>query len=219
MASNSFGSGGAAAMTSAPVSASVAAAAAAAAAVNADLWRECVAWLVRCKVIPADHKAALPDAEIRILAMTLRDGVLLCNLVIHLDPSSMDAREFNRKPQMAQVSESREAEGGRKLIKVFVSVSGYSFCAARTSSCSWMCVTIISTYGMRIYSSQQCSTICPTSIGCSSHSRSSRSAERCSKCIRNCCKLTSRLPPPPPACLEGPLANRYFALLFALQRF
>lgn len=120
MASNSFGSGGAAAavMTSAPVSVS-AAAAAAAAAVNADLWRECVAWLVRCKVIPADHKAALPDAEIRILAMTLRDGVLLCNLVIHLDPSSMDAREFNRKPQMAQVSESEDSELGRKLIEVF----------------------------------------------------------------------------------------------------
>ncbi|KAH8397550.1 hypothetical protein KR222_009830 [Zaprionus bogoriensis] len=88
-------------MTSASASAS-ASAAAAAAAVNGDLWRECVAWLVRCKVIPADHKAALPDAEIRILAMTLRDGVLLCNLVIHLDASSMDAREFNRKPQMAQ---------------------------------------------------------------------------------------------------------------------
>ncbi|XP_017852523.1 protein vav isoform X2 [Drosophila busckii] len=70
--------------------------------VNADLWRECVAWLIRCKVIPADHKAAQSDAEIRILAMTLRDGVLLCNLVIQLDPSSMDAREFNRKPQMAQ---------------------------------------------------------------------------------------------------------------------
>ncbi|XP_017869542.1 PREDICTED: protein vav [Drosophila arizonae] len=99
MASNNFGSNAAAGTAVTSVSA---AAAAAAAAVNADLWRECVAWLVRCKVIPADHKAALPDAEIRILAMTLRDGVLLCNLVIHLDPTSMDAREFNRKPQMAQ---------------------------------------------------------------------------------------------------------------------
>ncbi|EDW06943.1 protein vav isoform X2 [Drosophila mojavensis] len=99
MASNNFGSNAAAGAAVTSVSA---AAAAAAAAVNADLWRECVAWLVRCKVIPADHKAALPDAEIRILAMTLRDGVLLCNLVIHLDPTSMDAREFNRKPQMAQ---------------------------------------------------------------------------------------------------------------------
>jgi len=78
------------------------------AGVNGDLWRECVAWLTRCKVIPPDHKAAQADAEIRILAMTLRDGVLLCNLVIHLDPSSMDPREFNRKPQMAQVSQSSE---------------------------------------------------------------------------------------------------------------
>ncbi|XP_060664571.1 protein vav isoform X2 [Drosophila nasuta] len=100
MASNSFGSTGvAAAMTS---TSSAAAAAAAVGADNGDLWRECVAWLVRCKVIAIDHKAALPDAEIRILAMTLRDGVLLCNLVIHLDPTSMDARDFNRKPQMAQ---------------------------------------------------------------------------------------------------------------------
>ncbi|KAH8276566.1 hypothetical protein KR044_001632 [Drosophila immigrans] len=89
-------------MTSATSSGAAAAAAVGALADNGDLWRECVAWLVRCKVIATDHKAALPDAEIRILAMTLRDGVLLCNLVIHLDPSSMDARDFNRKPQMAQ---------------------------------------------------------------------------------------------------------------------
>ncbi|BFG01451.1 protein vav [Drosophila madeirensis] len=90
------------------------------AAVNADLWRECVAWLTRCKIIPPDHKAALPDAEIRILAMTLRDGVLLCNLVIHLDPSSMDPREFNRKPQMAQFLCS-------KNIKLFLDVCHNNF--------------------------------------------------------------------------------------------
>ncbi|KPU72665.1 uncharacterized protein Dana_GF15994, isoform B [Drosophila ananassae] len=88
--------------------------------VNADLWRECVAWLVRCKVIPPDHKAAQADAEIRILAMTLRDGVLLCNLVIHLDPSSMDPREFNRKPQMAQFLCS-------KNIKLFLDVCHNNF--------------------------------------------------------------------------------------------
>ncbi|XP_034100549.1 protein vav isoform X2 [Drosophila sulfurigaster albostrigata] len=102
MASNSFGSTGVAAAMTSTSSAAAAAAAAAVGADNGDLWRECVAWLVRCKVIAIDHKAALPDAEIRILAMTLRDGVLLCNLVIHLDPTSMDARDFNRKPQMAQ---------------------------------------------------------------------------------------------------------------------
>ncbi|EDV46687.1 protein vav isoform X1 [Drosophila erecta] len=90
------------------------------AGVNGDLWRECVAWLTRCKVIPPDHKAAQPDAEIRILAMTLRDGVLLCNLVIHLDPSSMDPRDFNRKPQMAQFLCS-------KNIKLFLDVCHNNF--------------------------------------------------------------------------------------------
>jgi hypothetical protein len=34
--------------------------------------------------------------------LTLRDGVLLCNLVHFLDPT-MDAIEFNRKPRDAQV--------------------------------------------------------------------------------------------------------------------
>nr|AAF28765.1 VAV protein [Drosophila melanogaster] len=90
------------------------------AGVNGDLWRECVAWLTRCKVIPPDHKAAQPDAEIRILAMMLRDGVLLCNLVIHLDPSSLDPREFNRKPQMAQFLCS-------KNIKLFLDVCHNNF--------------------------------------------------------------------------------------------
>ncbi|XP_016976977.1 protein vav isoform X1 [Drosophila rhopaloa] len=90
------------------------------AGVNGDLWRECVAWLTRCKVIPPDHKAAQADSEIRILAMTLRDGVLLCNLVIHLDPSSMDPRDFNRKPQMAQFLCS-------KNIKLFLDVCHNNF--------------------------------------------------------------------------------------------
>ncbi|XP_037938230.1 protein vav isoform X2 [Teleopsis dalmanni] len=72
-------------------------------ATNNDLWRECAAWLTRCQIIQSDHKANWPDSEIRVLALTLRDGVLLCNLVIHLDPSIIsDMRDFTRKPQMAQ---------------------------------------------------------------------------------------------------------------------
>lgn len=69
-----------------------------------DLWRECVAWLTRCKILPPDHKANWPESEIRVLALTLRDGVLLCNLIMFLDPTCMDKGDFNRKPQMAQVS-------------------------------------------------------------------------------------------------------------------
>ncbi|XP_055613942.1 protein vav isoform X2 [Uranotaenia lowii] len=66
-----------------------------------DLWRECAAWLTRCKIIPPDHKANQPDSEIKTLAAILRDGVLLCNLLNFLDPSTFEMRDFNRKPQMA----------------------------------------------------------------------------------------------------------------------
>lgn len=71
--------------------------------VTDDLWRDCVTWLTRCKVIPADHKANWPDSEIRVLALTLRDGVILCNLLNSIDPNALDMKDFNRKPQMAQV--------------------------------------------------------------------------------------------------------------------
>lgn len=71
--------------------------------VSDDLWRECVGWLTRCKAIPADHKANWSDSEIRVLALTLRDGVILCNLLNSIDPNALDLKDFNRKPQMAQV--------------------------------------------------------------------------------------------------------------------
>lgn len=73
------------------------------ATVSDDLWRECAVWLTRCKAIPADHKANWPDSEIRVLALTLRDGVILCNLLNLIDPNALDMKDFNRKPQMAQV--------------------------------------------------------------------------------------------------------------------
>ncbi|KAG4079230.1 hypothetical protein HA402_006953 [Bradysia odoriphaga] len=64
------------------------------------LWREAAKWLTRCKVIPIEHKANANESEIRVLALTLRDGVLLCNLVNFLDAKV--GLDFNRKPQMAQ---------------------------------------------------------------------------------------------------------------------
>lgn len=72
--------------------------------VSDDLWRECAAWLTRCKAISPDHKANLPDSEIRVLALTLRDGVILCNLLHSIDANALDLKDLNRKPQMAQVS-------------------------------------------------------------------------------------------------------------------
>ncbi|XP_058458710.1 protein vav isoform X2 [Malaya genurostris] len=66
-----------------------------------ELWRECAAWLTRCKMIPEDHKANQPYSEIKSLAAILRDGVMLCNLLNYLDPCVFDLKDFNKKPQMA----------------------------------------------------------------------------------------------------------------------
>ncbi|XP_055374758.1 protein vav isoform X3 [Condylostylus longicornis] len=71
-------------------------------AMSENLWRECSAWLTRCKILAPDHKANWKTSEIRVLALTLRDGVLLCNLLTFLDPESIDPRDIHKKPQMAQ---------------------------------------------------------------------------------------------------------------------
>lgn len=55
-------------------------------------------------IIPEDHRANWPISEIKILANTLRDGVLLCNLIQILDPSLDLKDQYNRKPRDAQVS-------------------------------------------------------------------------------------------------------------------
>lgn len=68
-----------------------------------DLWKSCLSWLIQCRVVPSDHKAAWADSEIKVLALTLRDGVILCNLINFLDPNALDMKDFHRKPQMAQV--------------------------------------------------------------------------------------------------------------------
>lgn len=68
-----------------------------------ELWRRCAAWLTRCGILREDHKANWPQSSIGDLAYTLRDGVLLCNLLVILDPACMDIKEVNQRPQMAQV--------------------------------------------------------------------------------------------------------------------
>ncbi|GAB0092906.1 Vav [Sergentomyia squamirostris] len=67
-----------------------------------DLWKKCLSWLIECNVIPSDHRSCLPDSEIKVLALTLRDGVILCNLINFLDTNALDMKDFHRKPQMAQ---------------------------------------------------------------------------------------------------------------------
>lgn len=68
-----------------------------------ELWRECAQWLTRCGMLRADHRANWPTSSIQDLAHTLRDGVLLCNLLNAIDPNTVDMKDVNQRPQMAQV--------------------------------------------------------------------------------------------------------------------
>lgn len=70
-----------------------------------ELWRECASWLTRCGLLRTDHKANWPQSTIQDLAYTLRDGVLLCNLINVIDPGSVDMKDVNQRPQMAQVGD------------------------------------------------------------------------------------------------------------------
>ncbi|PNF32490.1 Protein vav [Cryptotermes secundus] len=69
---------------------------------GSESWKECSDWLTRCDVLRQDHKANWPEASCSDLAYTLRDGVLLCNLLNTLDPGCIDMKDINQKPQMAQ---------------------------------------------------------------------------------------------------------------------
>ncbi|CAG5035118.1 unnamed protein product [Parnassius apollo] len=67
-----------------------------------ELWRECASWLTRCGLLRPDHKANWKTSTIHDLAYTLRDGVLLCNLLNVLHPGCIDMKDVNQRPQMAQ---------------------------------------------------------------------------------------------------------------------
>nr|CAD7580465.1 unnamed protein product [Timema californicum] len=71
-------------------------------ATSNESWKECVEWLTRCDVLRRDHKTNWPEASVVDLANTLRDGVLLCNLLNILDPGCIDLKDVNQKPQLAQ---------------------------------------------------------------------------------------------------------------------
>ncbi|KAL6420434.1 hypothetical protein ACFW04_014438 [Cataglyphis niger] len=83
-------------------------------------WRECASWLTRCGALRADHKANWPQATAFDLAYTLRDGVLLCNLLNIVDSGCIDMKDVNQKPQMAQFLCLRN-------IKVFLSACSSIF--------------------------------------------------------------------------------------------
>lgn len=68
-----------------------------------ELWRECTCWLTKLDILRTDHRANWDNAGIADLANTLRDGVLLCQLLHRLDNGCIDLKDVNLKPTMAQV--------------------------------------------------------------------------------------------------------------------
>ncbi|XP_053549756.1 guanine nucleotide exchange factor VAV3 isoform X2 [Bombina bombina] len=65
-------------------------------------WRQCALWLIRCKVLPHNHRVTWDTAQVFDLAQTLRDGVLLCQLLKNLKPASINFKDINLRPQMSQ---------------------------------------------------------------------------------------------------------------------
>lgn len=68
-----------------------------------ELWRQCVRWLIEVGVLPRQHRTTFQHAQIFDLAQTLRDGVVLCNLLNVIKPGSVNLSNINIRPQMLQV--------------------------------------------------------------------------------------------------------------------
>ncbi|CAL8279263.1 unnamed protein product [Lota lota] len=67
-----------------------------------EYWRQCALWLISCKVLPVNHRVTAETAQVFDLAQTLRDGVLLCQLLNNLKPHTINLKEINLRPQMSQ---------------------------------------------------------------------------------------------------------------------
>ncbi|KAM7400267.1 hypothetical protein PAMA_004798 [Pampus argenteus] len=67
-----------------------------------EYWRQCAMWLIGCNVLPENHRVTADTAQVFDLAQTLRDGVLLCQLLNNLRPHTINLKEINLRPQMSQ---------------------------------------------------------------------------------------------------------------------
>ena len=80
------------------------------------LWKRCGDWLCQLQVLPPKHTLS----NIEDLVYTLRDGVILCNILATLDPASVDIKQVNQRPQMARCL-------CLKNIRIFLSACKNSF--------------------------------------------------------------------------------------------
>ncbi|KAG7273978.1 hypothetical protein CRUP_002086 [Coryphaenoides rupestris] len=67
-----------------------------------EYWRQCALWLISCNVLPVNHRVTAASAQVFDLAQTLRDGVLLCQLLNNLRAHTINLKEINLRPQMSQ---------------------------------------------------------------------------------------------------------------------
>ena len=62
------------------------------------LWKQCAVWLENLDVLPPDHNIS----RLEDLVYTLRDGVVLCNIIATMDSTALDLKSVNHRPQMAK---------------------------------------------------------------------------------------------------------------------
>ncbi|KAH7982426.1 hypothetical protein HPB52_004697 [Rhipicephalus sanguineus] len=82
------------------------------------LWRDCANWLIRCQALPSDHRVTWANAQLIDLANTLRDGVLLCQLLNKLQPGCVDLKEMSLRPQMSQCNDDAPRKVVASILKL-----------------------------------------------------------------------------------------------------
>jgi len=66
-------------------------------------WKQCSLWLLRCGIIPKDHRVVTSQGQVQDLMHLLKEGVTLCNLLNRLRLNSVNPRDFSQRPQMSRV--------------------------------------------------------------------------------------------------------------------
>ena len=91
-------------------------------------WKQCAQWLLHSKVLPPNHRVTWDSAQVFDLAQTLRDGVLLCQLLNNLRPHSINLKEINLRPQMSQVWRPPRDPAARQRLPLIIRIISLCKC-------------------------------------------------------------------------------------------